>query len=177
MAKVITLSKNFLKTHPKAGQPTGFADAARAVLAEQCPMQAEFIRLTGGYIDNRKRKRHTIRLGRSWRDGQTASLRTWSGKPCVSKQTVLAHDLRLRVQDIRIDVVHMEIDIKVDYPVLSYLPLCNMTEDDPVFMQIVENDALTYREFMDWFWPKDRHLKLFSAQILIWDKELKYEAR
>ncbi len=73
---VITLSKNFLSTHPKAGQPTGFEDAIK-----------------------KRRKIHTIRCNfpfwekriREIQKGEaTLSIRQWTGKPYRSKQREIA---------------------------------------------------------------------------------------
>ncbi len=73
---VITLSKNFLSTHPKAGEPTGFEDAVKE-----------------------GRKIHTIRCNfpfwekriREVQNGKAKiSLRQWTGKPYRSKQKEIA---------------------------------------------------------------------------------------
>jgi len=63
MARVITFSTVFQKTHPRAGQPTGF---------EQKILSGE--------------KKHTIRNGSRWKVGMLFSPRIWTGRPYASKQ-------------------------------------------------------------------------------------------
>ena len=63
--KVITLSKQFLKGHPRAGQPTGFRE--------------KFLK---------GEKVHTIRKNERgyFKDGDDLSVRAWSGAAYRSKQ-------------------------------------------------------------------------------------------
>lgn len=78
--KVLTVSRNFMQGHPRAGQPTHFVKAI----------------LEG-------RKLHTIRDNAKgyFRDGDMASLRWWSGKPYRSGQ-VEFKQVRLGIQPVRI---------------------------------------------------------------------------
>lgn len=74
--KVITLAKTFPVYHPRAGEPTGFADAF----------------LSG-------RKIHTIRANEKgyYKTGDIVSVRQWSGKPYASKQETLEDGVKIAV--------------------------------------------------------------------------------
>ena len=80
--KVITLSKTFMKGHPREGQPTGFRQA-----------------LFEG------RKIHTIRANASgyFKDGDIISIREWSGKPYRSKQEVILDGVQIGIEPIIIE--------------------------------------------------------------------------
>lgn len=80
--KVITLSKNFLAMHPKAGKPTGF--------------EKKF--LTGSKI-------HTLRENSKGylKDGDIVSVRQWTGKPYVSKQRVIKDGVKISIEHINLD--------------------------------------------------------------------------
>lgn len=79
--KVITLAKTFPVYHPRAGEPTGFADAF----------------LSG-------RKIHTIRENKNgyYNDGDIVSVRQWSGKPYASKQETLEDGGRIGVVPVQL---------------------------------------------------------------------------
>lgn len=79
--KVITLSKTFPAYHPRAGEPTGFADAF----------------LSG-------RKIHTIRANENgyYKPGDIVSVRQWSGKPYASKQVVLRDGVKIGVVPVKL---------------------------------------------------------------------------
>jgi hypothetical protein len=77
--KVITLSKVFLKGHPREGEPTNFRDKF----------------LSGEKI-------HTIRMNRNgyYKDGDVVSVRQWSVKPYRSKQDVIADGVKIGIEPI-----------------------------------------------------------------------------
>lgn len=79
--KVITLAKTFPVYHPRAGEPTGFADAF----------------LSG-------RKIHTIRANEKgyYKTGDIVSVRQWSGKPYASKQETLEDCVSIGVVPVQL---------------------------------------------------------------------------
>jgi len=81
--KVITLSKKFLQTHPKAGKSTYF--------------EQQF--LNGCKI-------HTIRANAKgyFKDGDIVSIRQWSGKPYNSKQEIIKDNVKICVVPIFVEL-------------------------------------------------------------------------
>ena len=140
MAKVITLSRNFLKGHPKAGQPTHFVEKVLKAL---------------GFIHSETDVRvwesvspkiHTIRSGKRWKTGDMCSLKAWSDKPYNSPQIAIAPDFALpRVADIEID---WSGEIEIDGKFCSHV------------FELAENDGLTERDWSNWVGNN------FSGQIL-----------
>lgn len=73
---VITLSKNFLSNHPRAGEPTGFAEAIRK------GNKIHTIRCNFPFWEKRIKE---VQQGKA-----RLSLRQWTGKPYRSKQVEIA---------------------------------------------------------------------------------------
>ena len=90
--KTITLSKVFPAYHPRAGEPTGFADAF----------------LSG-------RKVHTIRANEKgyYKPGDIVSVRQWSGKPYASKQETLKDGVRIGVVPVKLKIGCGEMFVKI----------------------------------------------------------------
>lgn len=104
--KVITLSKVFLKGHPREGEPTNFR---------------------GKFLSGEKI--HTIRMNRNgyYKDGDVVSVRQWSGKPYRSKQDVIANRFKIGIESIRFIselerpvVVNRDIEYRINYELLSH---------------------------------------------------------
>ena len=102
--KVITLAKTFPVYHPRAGEPTGFADAF----------------LSGQKI-------HTIRANEKgyYKPGDIVSVRQWSGKPYASKQETLQDGVRIGVVPVEIFLdsrgINVFVDGKMQYPTIVAL--------------------------------------------------------
>lgn len=130
---VITLSRTFPTTHPRAGEPTGFGDN---------------FRLT---------KLHTIRgnyetwVGRFKKieSGEACiSIRQWTGKPYASKQVEIAN---LKKEDgIGLQVLNFYHGSSQDalfYPSIDGKP-CDSTE-------LAKNDGLSLNDWKNWFKKAD----------------------
>ena len=152
MSKVITLSRNFMKTHPKAGEPTYFVEKVWKSLD---------IKLEGVEYDAAVRagfetdglfapKHHTIRGGKRFKTGDKVSLRVWSDKPYRSPQITIAPDVELTVRDVEIDEMRT---IWIDGVRLSVS--CEV---------LALNDGLSQDDFVSWFSELP-----FSGQIYIWN--------
>ena len=102
-------------------------------------------------LSNHHPKRHTIREGKHWKDGDMASIRVWSGKPYRSKQIAIAPDVQLKVLDVEINLQGV---IKVE------------GKETNAF-RIAENDGLSLEDLRGWFDPS----LPFSGQILIWSPD------
>ena len=155
---VITLSQNFPATHPRKGQPTGFADKIQEAL--------NYVKYFGieGMLPTKRAKIHTMRT--NWNlwskrfleiyEGQAClSLRVWSGKPYHSKQIEIA---RLTKEDgIGIQPAYIEEmqflgndGIEVRMRIVGGYDSILMKGEDPIIdgRVIAANDGLVLR---DWF--------------------------
>ena len=132
--KVLMLAHSFLSTHPRAGEPTGFKEA---------------------YQDGRKI--HTIRANAKgyYKDGDTVSVRQWTGRPRASKQ------VEIGVSTIGLEPMAMN-------AITGRIDLCSVNGSfvDPV--TIAHNDGLHLGTFYDWFFPRGRGAfrGLFEGDIL-----------
>lgn len=168
--RVITFSRVFPKTHPKAGESTYFVEKIWKGLYdiepsshlpfdwtkydEAFPVSENYDRKLN--IHEHAPKYHTVRAGERWKVGQVFSARVWSGKPYASKQIEFA-----------------QIEIKKIWNI-EVLGLTWLLNDKPLntleIHEIGQNDGLSYKDFKDWF-------KLpFNGQILCWNDEIDYAA-
>lgn len=185
MAKVITLSRKFLKGHPREGQPTYFVEkvwksfSVKALgetffqcmdddckeMNKELPYKvlSDFLSSLNKYanLDNSiQPKHHTIRGGKNWKTGDKASLRVWSDKPYRSPQIIIAPDVTLTVKDVEI--------MKNGFVYIGQKYFSNISHKDMEL--IAKNDGLNRNDLQAWF------SKLpFSGQILVWNnKNLPY---
>ena len=150
---VITLSKVFPTTHPKAGIPTGFEHKLHAAI--------------NGWSDHAHLKLHTIRANYPlWakrfeqieRGEAYLSVRQWSGKPYASKQVEIA---RLTKEDgIGIQKLYLtdEINLLGEYGIVeSTWELFGIPGDSKVSCkQLAYNDGLSYEDWDAWFEKYDK---------------------
>lgn len=137
---VITLSKVFLKGHPKAGQPTNFKEKF----------------LAGEKI-------HTIRAGAYWEKvaaevaaGRAQiSIRQWTGKPYQSKQEIIK--VIDREDGVGVQSFEFRPGHPCCYPILNGRNICPDTLCD-----VSENDGLSKSDFLAWF----NYPKAFTGNIL-----------
>lgn len=170
MAKVITLSRTFLKGHPKAGHDTFFVEMALNsimpkkingcieiddILESIKPLVNDFVIIDGAH------KHHTIRGGKRWKTGDKASLRVWSGKPYNSPQIAIAPDVELVVKDIEIIVS----DGTGDYDRGVWVKIDDIVIAEKIVWALSKNDGLEIDDFYSWFNVS------FSGQILIWNNQ------
>lgn len=129
---VITLSKNFLSKHRRAGEPTGFKD--------------KFLS---------KQKIHTIRGNyQLWNDridevarGEAVlSIRQWSGKPYHSPQVVLA----VLTKDDCVGIQRLNFGWKdnVQIPIIDGWYMFGKWGSKA---ELAKNDGLSLDDFTDWF--------------------------
>lgn len=145
---VITLSKVFPTTHPKAGIPTGFEHKLHAAI--------------NGWSDHAYLKLHTIRANYPlWakrfeqieRGEAYLSVRQWSGKPYASKQVEIA---RLTKEDgIGLQVIRLNegVGIYGEYSIVENAwELLGIHGDAKVLnRQIAANDGLSLADWEAWF--------------------------
>jgi len=167
MSKVMTFSRTFPASHPKAGEPTFFVEKIlnsvmpknkhdlinlKDLQPEVKFIVSEVILAIEGVF-----KHHTIRAGNNWKVGDKFSPRVWSGKPYNSPQITIALDIEI------VKVWKFECDIEgVFYLDGKWI--------DVTSSELPENDGLDTDDLLDWF-PVG---KVFSGQILCWNKDIKY---
>ena len=173
MAKVRTFSRYYPKGHPKEGQATFFVEKLVKSLHQQGfkPWDIpEHIFSTEMYYLCEPKK-HTIRAGNHFKQGDKFSPRVWSGKPYCSKQITIAPDLKIeKVFDIRIEIDKDYICIMIDdYP--FYEENSNFVTQEEALKTLALNDGLLVTDFKSWFkWGKSP----FSGQIICWSKDVEY---
>lgn len=119
---VLTLSKNFMSTHSKAGQKTEFFDKIKS---------GEKIHTIRGNYELWKKRIDEIQKGKA-----ILSIREWSDKPYRSPQMELMQLTKVGIQKIQRDVLGWFIDdIDSDYKMTDF----------------AKNDGLDVRDFAEWF--------------------------
>jgi hypothetical protein len=145
---VITVSRNFFKGHPRAGEETGFKDALVNGLGIKRPDYTGYLKL------------HTIRAGEYWKKvvekvnagTHVLCLRQWSGLPYKSKQVEFMQIEKLGYQ---------EFEFKYNGDCMTpYIDGCPISPDK--LHDVAENDGLKYDDFLAWF----KYPKPFKGLIL-----------
>lgn len=146
----IIISQTFPKSHPKAGQPTGFVEGVRT-----------------------RKKLHTIRksvdfwidrIQRIGRGEGVLSVRTWSGKPYRSPQIEVcsfpneeaevkpSYEYAKRVSETEFLIFDREHDL-----------IKNKWGLQIPSTKLAENDGLSHQDFLDWF----RDVKTGEVTVII----------
>jgi len=170
MSKVITFSRHFQKSHPKAGQPTRFVEKLVESFNDLgCYKEEEDIE-DGDFSlyemiiqfpdfnfqkENIWRKHHTIRGGNRFKVGDKFSPRVWSGKPYASKQIIISPDIEVKQT--------WEFSFDGDWFFLNKSIVYELK-----LSEIAGNDGLSLNDFKAWF-PKP-----FVGQIICWSDDVCY---
>lgn len=177
--KVITVSRNFPAYHIKAGEPTYFIEQIYNDVFAGCAFVLELLKELNPKIDIEildklndsldvdvtDLKRHTIRKGKRWKNGEEASLRIWSGKPYNSKQIEFA---RVKLTVIDFEIKEDDADEPSIYLNGKHYAQIGATDS----IKIANNDGLMLDDFKSWF----RYPKNFSGQLLSWSGNLYEES-
>ena len=162
MAKVIMISRAFLKGHPRAGEPTDFVEKIMAGLADRdwtFAIPKDFTLYDfHKYYNCTASKGHTIRKGKRFKAGDMASLKVWTGKPYRSKQFEFALVEVKKTWDIEIAIEIGAIRINDGEWIF----------DETVLKRLSRNDGLSYDDFKAWF---PNH---FKGQIICWNESINY---
>ncbi|PIZ51128.1 hypothetical protein COY27_04755 [Candidatus Woesearchaeota archaeon CG_4_10_14_0_2_um_filter_33_13] len=176
MAKVITYSHNFQKTHPRSGDDTFFVEKfynslgivpSLNELLELNPTKPKelitnfFHRINVDKILFEQPKHNTIRAGNRFKKGEYFSPRIWSGKPYCSPQIILAKD-QLITQTYTIEI-YPTTEITINKRYFGYFGSKN-------FYTLATNDGLSGKDFVNWF-----NKLPFKGQIICWSKEVEYD--
>ncbi len=134
MAKVITyvltVSKQFPKTHKRSGESTGFVESISKLFIDYNAKKIHTIR---GNYELWKKRADKINEGKA-----VLSIRYWSGKPYNSKQIEILTLAKIGLQKVLFD---------------DYLYSCLIDEKRVSVSsdKIPENDGLSDSDFEDWF--------------------------
>jgi len=173
LSKVITFSRQFPVTHPKAGKETNFVeqilnsinidyrDAEYVKQLEELNPQLnrhlvfDFWTTLNTKIENKKG--HTIRAGQRFEALEIFTPRVWSAKPYGSKQIIIAPEMQIA----KTFTFEMDYDkILVQKKWLDFFEI----------NAVSKNDGLEYQDFLDWFkFPGN-----FTGQAIVWDKTIEY---
>lgn len=119
---VLALSKNFMSTHPKAGQPTNFYDKIA---------KGQKIHTIRGNYELWKKRIDKINSGNA-----VLSIRQWSGRPYFSSQIELMEITKLGIQ-------------KIEYTQLGWF--IDGIDSDITTEKLARNDGLSLEDFLSWF--------------------------
>lgn len=182
MAKVRTFNRYFPKGHPKEGQPTFFVekiwknyhDKHNGDVRDLLWYNEQYDNLFGveaiKNVHQYNAKKHTIRQGKHFKDGDFFSPRIWTGKPYASKQIeIMPITEIIRVYDFKIEVDKDYICVLIDnYP--FYEENANMVTQVEALEMLAQNDGLSLQDFKDWFkWGNP-----FDGQIISWNGDEGY---
>lgn len=124
---VLTVSKNFPKTHIRAGQDTGFVYNIQRLFTDKC-QKIHTIRANYDLWEKRSKE---INEGKA-----ILSIRYWSGKPYNSKQ----------VEICRLEKIGLE---KLEDPTnFVFAPIDGSKVD---WQLVAKNDGLSFEDFCEWF--------------------------
>lgn len=167
MSKVITFSRYFQKSHPKSGQPTLFVEQLVNVFIKNQFVDVFEIdkslnfSLLNEFGTKTGRKKHTIRSGNRFKEGDLFSPRVWSKKPYSSPQIVLCNDVKIKNVW---DIVFVQKDKFLSVNGVSY----GESTYENMIKLLAENDGLSVDDFKSWF-PKP-----FVGQIICWSDDVSY---
>lgn len=185
MAKVRTLSRKFMKGHPKEGKPTYFVEQflnSRCIEYTTDTYLQMLLRLNENKIASGQLtfediesfwlslqpmegiKKHTLRGGKHFKEGDIINLRVWHGKPYRSSQISIYHTLKVEsVWDIELSFGMSGIKINGEWDFEGYNALLN---------KLATNDGLNKDDFKNWFKGS-----LFAGQIICWDGGVRYNSK
>lgn len=154
---VITVSKNFLKGHPKEGQPTRFRE--KILNGEKIHTLRGNYKYWSNIIDQ-------VNKGKA-----VLSVREWTGKPYNSKQQEIKQFTKLGKEKIfrdKFGLFHMPQNKEGKKVVLNFF-------HSP--FNIAENDGLSVEDFHNWFETEAKKKKDKGDQelIIIHFTNLRYE--
>lgn len=155
---VITLSKQFMKGHPKDGESTYFKeqllntlfDNAGISACDCCEYKTRNCDLCGHKASNFRKKLHTIRgnyelwkkrIDEVQKGNAVLSIRQWSDKPYRSKQEIICE---LSAKD-GIGIQTLE----CDYPFALVINDKSLHLRDQKILAV--NDGLDYEDWVKWF--------------------------
>jgi hypothetical protein len=164
MAKVRTISRKFLKGHPREGEDTFFVE--RFLAAMNVKINDEYydlLKVLNKDVDAQilhnffyslnqdvfRKKIHTIRSGNHFKAGDIVSIRCWSDKPYNSPQIKIWFDTAV-------------IAVSTFRKTGNNFFVSEFKLQERGRLLLASNDGLSYNDFLAWF-DKD-----FQGQVIFW---------
>lgn len=150
---VITLSKQFMKSHPQAGQPTMFKEKV---------LNKQKLHTIRGNYDLWSKRLNEVQEGKA-----LLSIREWEGMPYRSKQV----EIMKVTKDSGCGVQR----ISMHKPNASQI--CWNIDDRRTIQQLDEvakNDGLLLEDFRVWFFPKQTDEEAFFVGAIIHFTDFRY---
>lgn len=145
---VITLSKTFMKGHPRAGEPTRFREKVENALQKRQNKDP--------YIDGHKI--HTMRCNvplwekriKEVEAGEAClSIREWTGRPYASKQVEIA---RLTKEDgVGMQIISASPIVMKDRAIGIYSDDRRTIQSIRDIAILANNDGLSLKDWLEWF--------------------------
>jgi hypothetical protein len=180
MTKVRTLSRYFLKGHPREGEKTDFAEKFLSSLNIDFSSKKYFHKLIELNADKLAlgtltetvitnfwlsleptpfQKLHTIRGKHHFKVGDLISICCWSGKPYATAQIRIAPDIEVKKT---FDFHIRKHDYFINHSPVNYNQL----------KVVAANDGLAIDDFECWFNVKKG--EVFAGQIICWNSTINY---
>lgn len=141
---VLMLSREFPKSHPRAGEPTDFKTY------KEKGTKKHTIR---GNAELWEHRAEEINAGRA-----VLSVRQWSGRPYCSDQIEIARHTKLGTQRVKMS-------FSAPWDKCISVKQVNGDIHYPLFFEVAQNDGLSPDDFMAWF-MKNRKKSVFEGIIL-----------
>lgn len=172
-----TFSRNFLASHPNAGQPTFFVEKiwkwyydqhngdVRDLLWYNEQYDNEFGEEANFNVHQFEPKFNTIRSGHHFAAGDYLRPKVWRGVPYRSKQLQFMPDLEIKaVYDLKITIEDKCVCGYVNGNLFYYQFESGKEWGGVILKFIAQNDGLDTQKFKDWFkWGQP-----FDGQIICW---------
>ncbi len=126
----LMVSKAFLHTHPRKGQPTGFA--------EKINDQEKIHTLRGNY-ELWKKRMDEVNAGTA-----VIVVKQWNGRPYWTGKTVLFYLKKGSVQKYQVSKFERAMQIEVEPGEMLWFDKYD----------VARNDGLSHADFQGWFFPK-----------------------
>ena len=195
MSKVITFSQNFPYYHLRAGEKTFFVEkmiewywdndlaATKFHNVEDMIYTVNKNKLDTGLITKsqiddflmsldpevQEWKQHTIRGGHRFKDGDVFKPCVWLGKPYYSRQIQFLPELKIpKTFDFEIKKNIKELPL--DYESMMVINHSYHNPDSQMVEKLSHRDGLSKKDLLRWF----QYPKLFSGQIICFDKSIQY---
>lgn len=143
---VITLSKRYLKGHPKAGHPTNFKEKF---------LSGEKIHTIRGNYELWKKRLDEVRNRKA-----ILSIRQWEGMPYKSKQIEIAKITSVSCCGVQHISLHKPNQDQIYWQV-------NDRKTNVTLEEVANNDGLEIEDFRRWFIPKNEAKEFYFKGAII----------
>lgn len=141
---VITLSKTFMKGHPKEGVPTNFRQKFENALKDPNTWLWRKIHTIRGNVPLWEKRIKEVELGEA-----CLSIREWTGRPYASKQVEIA---RLTKEDgVGMQIISASPIVMKDRAIGIYSDDGRTIQSIRDIAILANNDGLSLKDWLEWF--------------------------